>query len=358
MKSTTASTKYLAFDVHQTTCTFSIRDDVGKVIHRGVVPTRAGDLTTLVRTSGPNLHVAFEEGTQAQWLHDLLSPYCAKLVVCDPRANRVKLENKDDVIDADLVSELLWRDALHPVYHASQSTRPLKELVHVYSALVGDAMRAMLRIKAIYRGRGIPTPGEGVYRPALRKEWLTKIPEPAARERARLLLCELDTISSLRRQAKKAMIAEARKHPVFFLLQSFPRVGAVRASELIAIIGSPFRFRTKRNIWPYGGLAVVHHSTSDHTIVDGRIERRRRPAMPRGLNKNFCRPLKKIFKNIAVDLSTSDTPLGIRHRERIAAGMRKDHALLTLARSVAAILLAMWKKGVPYDPRKLTTKST
>lgn len=358
MKQSTAATKYLAFDVHRTTCTFSIRDETGKVLQRGVVPTRAGDLTALVRLTGPNLHVAFEEGTQAQWLHDLLSPLCVKLVVCDPRANRSKVANKDDRIDADLLSELLWRGALRSVYHGSVSTRPLKELVRAYTALVLDAIRVMLRIKAIYRGRGIPAPGEGVYRPALRKEWLDKVPDPAARERTRLFLSQLDTLSSLRRQAKRAMLAEARKHPVFFLLQSFPRVGPVRAAELIAIVGSPFRFRTKRNLWPYAGLAVVRHSSADHVIVGDHIERRRRPAMTRGLNKNFSRPLKKIFKNIAVDLSTSDTPLGHVHRQRIAQGIRKEHALLTLARSVAATLLSMWKKGVPYDPKRLTSTST
>jgi hypothetical protein len=31
------------------------------------------------------VHVAFEEGTQAQWLHDVLVPLVARVVVCDQR---------------------------------------------------------------------------------------------------------------------------------------------------------------------------------------------------------------------------------------------------------------------------------
>lgn len=358
MKKPTATLKYLAFDVHQATCTYTVRNSAAGVMKRGVVTTCAHDLVALVRAFGPNLHVAFEEGTQAQWLHDLLLPHCAKVIVCDPRATRSGVYNKDDRIDPDLLSDLLVQGALRPVFHGSPATKPLKELVRAYTALVLDSIRVMLRIKAIYRGRAIAAVGEGVYRPALRKEWLEKISEPAARRRAELFFAQLDTLSKLRSQAKRAMLCEASKHPVFYLLQSFPCVGPIRAAEIIAIIGSPFRFRTKRGLWPYSGLAVVHQSTSDHVVIAGRIERRKRQPLTRGLNQNYNRTLKKVFKAIAVDLSSSDTPLGEAHRRRLAGGMRKEMALLTLARSVASVLLSMWKKGVPYDPKRLTSKMT
>ena len=31
--------------------------------------------------------VAFEEGTRAAWLYDLLKPHVAQVIVCDPRKN-------------------------------------------------------------------------------------------------------------------------------------------------------------------------------------------------------------------------------------------------------------------------------
>lgn len=349
-----ATVKYLALDVHQATCTYSVREPAGRVIERGVVGTNARELVALERRLGPNLHVTFEEGTQAEWLHDLLSPHCAKLVVCNPRENRGK-QNKSDRVDADKLSELLHLGSLTPVFHANHSVRPLKELVRAYNALVNDAIRVMLRIKAIYRARLASAAGKGVYRPALRREWLEKIAEPAARKRAELFLSQLDALSSLRLKAKTAMLREARKHPAFHLLQTFPRVGPVRAAELIAIIGSPHRFRTRRHLWPYAGLAVVRHSSADHVVVDQHIRRRSRPPMTRGLNNNSNRDLKKVLKAIAVDLSHSDTPLGAAHRARLERGTRKELALLTLARTAAAILLSMWKKGVPYDPNRVKT---
>lgn len=96
-----ATTKYLAIDVHQATSGFTVRAVAGVVLERGVVETSAHALVALLRRPGPNLHVTFDEGTQAQWLHDLLVPHAARVVVCDPRANRQKLANKSNRIDAD-----------------------------------------------------------------------------------------------------------------------------------------------------------------------------------------------------------------------------------------------------------------
>ena len=41
---------------------------------RATVPTEAKAVINLVRGAGPHVRVALEEGTQAQWLHDLIAP--------------------------------------------------------------------------------------------------------------------------------------------------------------------------------------------------------------------------------------------------------------------------------------------
>ena len=64
--------QYLAFDVHQATVVASLRDESGKVVLRATMATEAKVILAFVRNAGPRVHVAFEEGTQAQWLHDLL----------------------------------------------------------------------------------------------------------------------------------------------------------------------------------------------------------------------------------------------------------------------------------------------
>src|SRR5215218_9432125 len=66
------SSKYVGLDVHQATTVSTIRDDTGRVLARMVVPTEADALLELFRGMRGAIHVALEEGTQAQWLHDLL----------------------------------------------------------------------------------------------------------------------------------------------------------------------------------------------------------------------------------------------------------------------------------------------
>lgn len=50
---------------------------------------------------------------------------------------------------------------------------------------------------------------------------------------------------------------------------------------MLAIMRTPHRFRTKRNLWPYAGLAVVKHSSADHEFKDGKLQRTKKPPMTR-----------------------------------------------------------------------------
>ena len=63
------TTKYVGLDVHQATTVAVVGDDTGHVIARSVVPTGAAALLELVRGMRAAVHVALEEGTQAQWLY-------------------------------------------------------------------------------------------------------------------------------------------------------------------------------------------------------------------------------------------------------------------------------------------------
>ena len=54
-----------------------------------------------------------------------------------------------------------------------------------------------------------------------------------------------------------------------------------------------------------------------------------------------------------MDISTSTNPLGDFYRNLLAKGMKPSMARLTLARKLAAIVLAVWKKGARFDPGEL-----
>jgi hypothetical protein len=72
------SAKYVGLDVHQSTTLATVRQASGKIIARSVLPTEEVALLEFFAGMRGPIHVAFEDGTQAQWLHDLLSPRVAR----------------------------------------------------------------------------------------------------------------------------------------------------------------------------------------------------------------------------------------------------------------------------------------
>jgi hypothetical protein len=81
------TTKYVALDVHQATTVAAVRERSGRVITRCTLPTEAGAIVEFFRGMRSSVWVTFEEGTQAQWLHDLLTPVVDQIVVCDRRGS-------------------------------------------------------------------------------------------------------------------------------------------------------------------------------------------------------------------------------------------------------------------------------
>jgi transposase len=347
------TTKYVAFDVHQATTVASVREESGRVIARSVLPTDSGALTEFVRGMRGARHVTFEEGTQAQWLYELLAPLVDRVIVCD-RRGAPRQGNKGDQVDADQLSELLRRGALRAVYHGSADRATLKELTRTYRNLVEDATRVMLRLKALFRARGIATAGTAVYHPRHRARWLAQLLEGGARFRADALYAELDVLRTLRPKAKAVMVTEARRDPAWRVLRTIPFLGPVRVALLLATMQTPWRFRTKRHLWAYAGLAVVTRSSADYTLLAGAPVRRRRAPMTRGLNRNHNRVLKDVFKGAATAATARPGPLQDFYHGVMARGTREELARLTLTRKLAALTLRLWKKGERYDPTKLT----
>ena len=190
------STKYVGLDVHQATTVTSVREEGGRVMARAVLPTEAGAITDYFRSMRGTVHVALEEGTQAQWLHDLLVPVVHRVLVCDRRGKRQE-GNKGDQPDADELSDLLRCGKLRAVYHGSAERATLQELARTYQNLVEDGTRVMQRLKALFRARAIKTPGTAVYRPEQRAEWLGQLRDVGVRFRAEALYAELAVLQQL-----------------------------------------------------------------------------------------------------------------------------------------------------------------
>jgi len=97
---------------------------------------------------------------------------------------------------------------------------------------------------------------------------------------------------------------------------------------------------------------VITRSSADYRLVDNRMQKHRQAAQNRGLNRTYNHRLKSVFKAAA---------LGAAHREAyreyyerlVTAGSRAELARLTLARKLAATVLAVWKSGERFAAEKV-----
>ena len=259
------SKKYIGMDVHKESISIAVMNGAGKIVMECVIETKASMILQFIDGLRGDLHVTFEEGTWAAWLYDLLKPHVTKLVVCDPRKNASMREgNKSDKIDARRLAELLRLNHLNPVYHGEHGLRSLKELVRSYLTITKDLGRVMSRVKAIYRSWAIPCTGKQVYAPRHRAEWLGKISEPGVRRRAEFYYQQLDALRALRREVRRDLLAESKKHQAWKRLCQIPSIGPIRAAVLLGILQTPHRFRTKRQLWTYSGFGIETHSSADH----------------------------------------------------------------------------------------------
>jgi hypothetical protein len=153
--------KYIGMDVHQATISVAVMDSRGKVIMESILETKAATILEFLQGLRGSLSVTFEEGTSAAWLHDLLKPHVARIVVCDPRKNALlKNGSKSDRIDARKLAELLRGNQLTSVYHG---IGPIRAALLVAQLQTPHRFRTKRQLWA-YSGFALETHDSGEYR--------------------------------------------------------------------------------------------------------------------------------------------------------------------------------------------------
>jgi len=344
--------RYIGLDVHAASTTMAIVGPSGKRLGHEVLETTARALIERLKAVPGERYVCMEEGTQSSWLYELLSPHAADVVVV--MRTEASRGPKNDEHDAYLLAEMLRTGQAKPrVFKEQGSFQRLRELARVYTMVMRDVVRVQNRIKALYRSRGVSATGKSVYSADHREAWIEKLPE-MARTAASTLHTQYEVLEAVRRQAEKDLVHEAHQHPIARLLETCPGLGPIRVAQLLPVVVSPWRFRTKRQFWSYCGLGIVMRSSSDWLQRPDGGWQKAQLQQTRGLNRHHNKALKCIFKGAATTVVTQlrEQPLHQDYDRIVAAGTKPNLAKLSLARKIAATALAMWKQQEVYAPSK------
>ena len=344
--------RYIGLDVHKQSCVGVVIGPSGRRLREQRMETNGKVIREFVSSVAGTRHLCFEEGTQSDWLYEVLEPIVDEIVVAVPEKPRGP---KSDAADAWARADELRRGAIvRAVYKAPRRFSALRQAVRTHRMVQADLVRSKNRWRALFRSRGIKV-DDDVYDPAKRKRLLSKLPA-SHRAAAAVLGEQLEALQDVHDQAEALLLEQAAKTPEVRRLATAPGIAAVRAAQIVAIVITPHRFRTKRLFWSYSGLGVV-------TVVSAEWEKdsrhewtRRKAPQTRGLNRNRHPMLKSVFKGAALSVVTSmqKHPLHLAYQQHLKQGMDPALARLTLARRIAAAVLAMWKTKEDYDLTKHT----
>jgi transposase len=342
--------RYVGIDAHTTSCTLAVVGSSGRRLRSLVVETNGRALVDAVRSIPGRVHVCLEEGSQSGWLHELLEPHVEEVVVMMPPETKGP---KSDARDAWTRAEELRTGAIRTrVFKAPPHFAFLRNAVRAHLMAVRDLTRVKNRLRAVFRSRGIRV-DQGVYTARARAKWVKQLPT-AYQLLAEWLGREHDELVPLRNDAEEWLLKEAKTHSIIRKLMTAPGMGPIRTAQVLAIVANPHRFRTRQQFWSYCGLGIMTRSSSDWVQDKSGRWLRAQTQQTRGLSRQRNPLLKAVFKGAAttVILQHVEQPLQVDYQRMLRAGIKPNLAKLTLARRIAAIVLAMWKHKEAYDPQR------
>lgn len=340
-------TRFIGLDAHTQSCTAVVMGSAGRRLREQLLDTDAGVLEDFVRGVRRPRRLCMEEGTHCAWLYEVLEPLVDELVVVQPPKER---GHKSDSSDAWKLADRLRQSSIQGRVFKPQGLSELREAVQAHVVVQRDLVRVKNRLNAMARARGLHDVATKLYDPNARHDVINLLPEHNG-HRVRIWCDQLDMLVDCQEQAEVWLHDVASRTNIVARLKTAPGIGIVRAAQIAAVVVSPHRFRTKRQFWSYCGLAVVTRASSEHVRGrHGQWVRKHNVVQTRGLNQNRHPLLKSVFKGAAnrVIGRMPDHPLN-KHYERMIEKTKPNLARLTIARRIAAAVLAMWKNNEDYD---------
>ena len=269
--------------------------------------------------------ITFEETTTAQWLYVELRESVDRVLVCNPRHNRLLCQGpKTDKIDASKLCLLLRAGLLKEVFHAMNDLFELRLLASAYEDLVQAGVRALNQKKALERGHGDQT------------------------KHAAFILQYLERNIELYKQSKEQYEAKfeawCRRNRSLKLLLPVAGIGVISAVKILAVVVDAHRFRKAAHYLSYCGL-VKHEKLSG-----GRSYGRRKAP--------YNHTLKAVYKTAAMAAIRGKNPIREYYDYLLSRGVAEHNVRHAVARYIARITYGILKTGTPYEPYRWRSQET
>ena len=333
---------FIGCDSHCPFCEIAVVNWNGDVVHRDRCDTTISALLEVIETVPRPRQFVIEEGPLAGWLWRGLRHAVDRLVVSQPRRNRLICDegDKDDPIDAEKLAQLLRGGFVKEVHQVESLERAVfKEQVALYHFRVRQRVRESLRLSSLFRQHGVMIREKAYVASSARPALLARLPEQATlREAVQLLWSAYDELVEQEEAWRKRLVELARQEEVVRRFEALPGIGWVRAATLYAYLDTPWRFRSKSALWKYLGIG---------------LERERSGTGPEHVRVPLLthRLLKSTILGAAQSaVAQGNNPFADLYRRWCQNGLSSKLARRNVARAQSATLWGMWKNGSAYRP--------
>jgi transposase len=333
---------FIGIDTHCQFCEIAVVNANGDVVRREVCPTCIPPLLDIIEAVPRPRALVIEEGPLAGWLWRSLRQGVDRMVVSEPRRNRliIQEEDKDDDLDAEKLAQLFRCGYVKEVHQVDTLARAVfKQQVAIYHHRVRLRVREALRISSLFRQHGVMIRERAFAieddRPAL---LLRLPPEAGLQELIRWLWVSYDSLVEQEEQMRNRLVALAKKQEVIQRMARVPGVRWIRAATLYAYLDTPWRLRSKSALWKYLGIGLKRrHSGNGPEYL--------------GVPRQVHRLLKGTILGAALSaVVAKQSPFADSYRRWIQQGLSSKLARRNVARALAATLWGLWKNGSAYRP--------
>lgn len=339
-------TLYAAIDLHSRTSVLGVMNEAGEMLSNTRFATSRDNLRSHLGglPEGHRVELTMEAAPMARWARSQVIDLVERVVVCNPRYNRLVsyAMNKGDEVDTRSMCELLRLGSLREVWVCDEEARQIfHDLVYDLLKLRDQQRQLKTLIKTRYRAYGVlQLHGKEIFHPVKRERWLAELP---AHRRSSLeqLYGLLDTTLKAWRGQLSEVNRAGKAFPEIARFQQVPGIGDVGAAVFSAIIQDPHRFQTGKQICTYSALGITSRSSDNKPLGYERIN-------PHGQHE---------LKNLSYHAWRTGIRVGqqsdVVRRFYDASVQRtgsKRHARLNTQRKILITLWSMWKHDTEFDP--------
>lgn len=337
---------YASLDLHVGHCVLGWMDPQGRMLGKRRFVTNAENLRREVAALGrAGVILTLEACPMMRWAAAIVRPLVERLVVCDPRRNKLVCADpaKNDWKDVESLCRLLRLGELKEVWVGQDPRRDLhRAAVMEYLKWRNQQRTLKTLIKCKYHQIGLGRiDGRAVFNPEGRGAFLDQVPDPEHRILLGRLYRQFDQAWELWLETGRQVRRLGRAFPETRELQKIPGIAHVGAHVFVGIVEDPRRFATSAKLWRFCRLGITDRTSDGKPLGYRRIDRAGHAEL-----KNVSYTAWRT----ACKSTSGDNEVKRFYRASLDRTRIVRHARLNTQRKIIEVMWTVWRKGLTYDP--------